>query len=488
MKFDPLWKRVPQGTLNFLLRQRIVRSYLLKKAQDRLYENFVVKNEDDRPPLVQEARCMMLGNLLHTVNAALSDGRISAGVFNAITRNFIGGILLGQEDRSAAFFEKYGLWPPAFLTISPTKRCNLFCTGCYASSSSGSAETLSYDVLNRIVREKKELWGSRFSVISGGEPLLYNDGGKTLFDLLEENNDCYFMMYTNSTLISKSVANRMAALGNLTPAISVEGFEKETDQRRGKGVFKKIMQAMDNLRDAGVPFGVSVTATRHNVETIMSGEFTDFYFRQKGAVYGWIFQYMPIGRSYTVDLMITPEQRLALFKNEQRMIQEFKVFLVDFWNGGPYSLGCISAGRPGGYFYIDWNGNIAPCAFMPYYLANIYDIYKKGQNLNDVLFSDYFSSIRKWQNDYGYAQPAQKVKNFIVPCIIRDHFPAAMGIIKKFNVKPLDENARHALEDPDYHKRMTEYGQTVNEITEPLWIREFMGSGCRHQGKTEAKN
>ncbi|MDA8091316.1 MAG: radical SAM protein [Nitrospiraceae bacterium] len=475
MKFDPLWKRVPQGMLNFLLRQRVIRSALLKKAQDKLYENFVLKNEDDRPPLVQKARCMMLGNLLHTVNAALSDGRISTGVFNAITRNFIGGILLGQEDRSAHFFEKYGVWPPAFLTISPTKRCNLFCTGCYASSSAGSAETLSYDVLNRIIKEKKELWGSRFNVISGGEPLLYNDNGKTIFDLIEENNDCYFMMYTNSTLIDKATARRLAALGNLTPAISVEGFETETDQRRGKGVFKKIMQAMENLREVGVPFGVSVTATRHNADTIMTDEFTDFYFNQKGAVYGWVFQYMPIGRSYTADLMITPEQRLALFKNEQRMIKDFKVFLVDFWNGGPYSLGCISAGRPGGYFYIDWNGNIAPCAFMPYYLSNINDIYKEGRNLNDVLFSDYFSSIRKWQNDYGYGQPAGNVKNFIVPCIIRDHFPAAFDIVKKFDAKPLDQNAQQALEDIEYHKRMTEYGQKVHEITEPLWLEEFMG-------------
>ena len=114
---------------------------------------------------------------------------------------------------------------------------------------------------------------------------------------------------------------------------------------------------------------------------------------------------------------------------------------------------------------------------MPYYLSNVHDLYKNGHTLNDVLFSDYFASIRKWQNDYGYAQPAQKVNNFIVPCIIRDHFPATLDIVTKFGAKPLDENAHQALEDTDYHKRMTEYGQSVKEITEPLWLKEFMGQG-----------
>ncbi|MDA8088478.1 MAG: radical SAM/SPASM domain-containing protein, partial [Nitrospiraceae bacterium] len=457
MKFNLIWKRLSPGVLDFCLRQDVIRRLLLKKAEERLHENFVIKNTGDRPPLIQKARAKMLGNLLHTVNAALSDGRISAGVFGAITRNFIGNILLGEEDRTRHFHEKYGIYPPAFLTISPTRKCNLFCTGCYASSSAGSAETLGYGILDRIIKEKKELWGSHFTVISGGEPLLYRDrdSGKGLFDLLEENSGVYFMMYTNGTLIDKETARRMAELGNITPAISVEGFEKETDGRRGKGVFGRIMRAMDNLKEAGVPFGVSVTATRFNVDAIMSAGFSDLYFGRKGAVYGWIFHYMPIGRSYTLDLMITPEQRLALFKNEQRMIHESNLFLVDFWNGGPYSLGCISAGRPGGYFYIDWNGNVAPCAFFPYYLSNIHDLYRAGKTLNDVLFSDYFKSIRKWQNDYGYAQPAEKVQNFIVPCIIRDHFDKALGVIRQFGAKPLDTNAEQALGDADYHKGMS---------------------------------
>ncbi len=474
MEFNQLWKKLPPDVLNFFLRKEHVRKLLLKKGEKKLYEDFVKQNPENRPPRVQEGRYLMLKNLLHTVNRAISDGRISSAVSRAIISNFIGKILLGEEDRTGHFHKQFGLYPPAFLTISPTKKCNLFCKGCYASSSAGNAEKLDYEIFNKILDEKKRLWGSHFTVISGGEPLLYKDGKKTLLNILEDNRDQYFMMYTNGTLISKDMARRMANLGNITPAISVEGFERETDERRGKGVFQTILRSMDNLRKAGVPFGISATATRKNVGSIMNDKFVDFYFRQMGAIYGWIFQYMPIGRSYTIDMMITPEQRLSLFQKEQKMIKQSNLFLVDFWNGGPYAVGCISAGRPGGYFYIDWNGNIAPCAFYPYYLENVHELYQQNKTLNDVLFSPFFSSIRKWQNDYGYTQPPDKVKNYIVPCIFRDHFEEAYSRINDFHAKPLDENAAAALQDAGYRKRMTEYGKKTGMLTQKYWETEFM--------------
>jgi MoaA/NifB/PqqE/SkfB family radical SAM enzyme len=394
--------------------------------------------------------------------------------------------VMGEKDRTAAFQDAYHFCPPSFLVIAPTKRCNLLCTGCYAASSAKDAETLSFDVFDRIIREKRELWGSFFTVITGGEPLLYRDGDKTLFDILENNADTYFMMYTNGVLITKDVAKRMANCGNLTPSVSVEGFEKETDTRRGKGTYRKIMTAMENLRDAGVPFGVSITATRNNVDIVMSDEFVDHYINGQGAAYAWVFQYMPIGRRITTDLMITPEQRLALFKREQKLIEETEVFLVDFWNGGPYAVGCFSAGRAGGYFYIDWNGNIAPCAFMPYYVANINELYRENKTLNDVLFSPYFTAIRNWQNEYAYRQPADKLNNLITPCFMRDHFDTAYQTIRDFQAKGLDENASEAINDSEYRRTMSDYGRNVRATTQGAW-EEFIGRpGAGNMGRPSA--
>jgi len=114
--------------------------------------------------------------------------------------------------------------------------------------------------------------------------LMYRSERKDLFDILRENQDQYFMMYTNGTLIDREAARRLAELGNLTPVISVEGWERETDARRGQGVFTRILQAMENLRACGVSFGISMTATRENAEIILSDGLIDYYFKEQGAI------------------------------------------------------------------------------------------------------------------------------------------------------------------------------------------------------------
>ena len=103
---------------------------------------------------------------------------------------------------------------------------------------------------------------------------------------------------------------------------------------------------------------------------------------KQGALYGFIFQYMPIGRSFTLDLMPTPQQRLWMWRRSWEIIRERQIFLADFWNHGTLSQGCISAGRDngGGYLYVDWNGAVSPCVFMPYSPVNINDVLRRGQD------------------------------------------------------------------------------------------------------------
>ena len=48
-------------------------------------------------------------------------------------------------------------------------------------------------------------------------------------------------------------------VGNFTFMISVEGTPEETDARRGEGTYDKVMKAMKLLKDAGIPFGYSLS-------------------------------------------------------------------------------------------------------------------------------------------------------------------------------------------------------------------------------------
>ncbi|MDZ7836559.1 MAG: radical SAM protein [Actinomycetota bacterium] len=59
--------------------------------------------------------------------------------------------------------------------------------------------------------------------------------GPLMMTFWKRIHDSFFQIYTNGQLIDKKVAAKLAELGNALPCISVEGFEKETDERRGKG-------------------------------------------------------------------------------------------------------------------------------------------------------------------------------------------------------------------------------------------------------------
>ena len=52
--------------------------------------------------------------------------------------------------------EKYGFLPPPAILISPTRRCNLRCYGCYAREYS-KKDDLPFDIFNRVVEEARDL-------------------------------------------------------------------------------------------------------------------------------------------------------------------------------------------------------------------------------------------------------------------------------------------------------------------------------------------
>lgn len=376
-----------------------------------------------------------------------------------------------REKVIEAFASRYGFHPPAFLTLSPTQKCNLNCVGCYAASHAATAASLPYAIARRIVREMHDLMGARFIVISGGEPLLWRDGGKGILDLAEEFPDTLFLMYTNGLLIDEKVAERMVKLGNLTPAISVEGFKEHTDARRGEGIFGRILERMSVLRSWGVPFGVSVTATRENIDLLLDEGFYEFWFEEQGATYMWMFHLMPIGRAKdTMDLVLTPEQRRDLLLVVERMLLEKSYFVGDFWNAGAASGGCIAYGRGGGYFYIDWHGNIMPCVFIPYYVHNVYDLYREGKTLVDALMSGFFEAGRTWQEEYKLQDG-----NFFMPCSIRDHHPTFRSRILPEEAKPEDRHAAEALADPEYYETLCAFRARLKELVDPLWKERVEG-------------
>lgn len=388
-------------------------------------------------------------------------------MINLFLREFLG--LGGAKEARRKFRDEYGIEPPGFLTLSPEGRCNLQCKDCYAASLPKGLPHLSAATVEQILQEKYEKWGSFFTVLSGGEPFMWQDDGLDIIEIAKRHPEQYFLVYTNGTFINEKTAERLAEVGNMTPAISVEGFEKETDERRGKGTFRRILAAFENLRNAGVPFGISVTATVANAELLVSQEMARYYFDEQGALYQWIFQYMPIGRGVDVSRQVPPATRRQMWVREQELVRKERRVVADFWNGGTFSSGCISAGRSGGYLYIDWNGNIYPCVFVPYWKNNVNELYAQGKTLTDALFSDLFKGIRDWQLSYNYMREPHCRGNEIRPCFIRDHHKKAHELFLKTGAKPGYPSAEEALRDPEYYNAMIQYDKKVAELLDPIW-------------------
>jgi MoaA/NifB/PqqE/SkfB family radical SAM enzyme len=353
---------------------------------------------------------------------------------------------LGELERRA-FAAEHGVMPPYLIVISPTMRCNLKCLGCYAGEYPRTSDPLSFETLDRIVTEGKEM-GVYFYTISGGEPFLRPD----LLDLYEKHRDCVFQIYTNGMCIDDNTVERIQAAGNVAPAISLEGWETQTDFRRGTGVYRRIMATMDALKQAGVLFGFSATATRLNAEVYYDEEFYDFM-AEKGCIFGWFFIFVPVGQDSSADLMVTPQQRDRLRETVYRMRATKPIFVADFWNDGCLTGGCMSGGSL--YMHVNYRGDLEPCVFMHFAEENIHDIYARGGHLWEVLKSPLFVKLREIN---------RKDENLLRPCPIIDHNEWLAEALAATNAHPTHTGAEDVVTRlaPEIRQWSAEYAKLAD--------------------------
>ncbi|MFA6919201.1 MAG: radical SAM protein [Patescibacteria group bacterium] len=359
------------------------------------------------------------------------------------------GLLMRDEKRKK--IEAEGGTVPFTVLISPTMRCNLKCTGCYAYNYS-KEDDLSYEVLDRVVTEAEEM-GVAFITMLGGEPLMLED----LFKLFETHQDMYFQFYSNGTLMTEEVAKKLAKLGNVAVMLSIEGFKKETDARRGEGIYERVLKAMDILKAEGVPFGFSTAITSLNESVIASDEFIDMMI-EKGALIGWFFLYMPVGKDPDLSLMPTPEQRINLLEFDKHIRATKQLFIVDFWNDAPFVGGCIAAKF---YIHITSNGDVEPCIFTHLAQDNI-----KDKSLREVMESEYFKKLRSMQ-PYD--------ENLYLPCQWIDHPEVSRKLSQELNLKVTHPGADDILVREDLKEGIDKYSARVHELYAQKWQDDFHG-------------
>jgi MoaA/NifB/PqqE/SkfB family radical SAM enzyme len=370
--------------------------------------------------------------------------------------------LLNGTNKRKEWADANGFYPPSTVVISPTMKCDLNCYGCYAGDYGKSLE-LSLDELDSVLLQMKEM-GIYFAVISGGEPF-YMQG---IFEIFKKHDDMAFLVFTHGGLIDEQMVERLTEVGNVMPAFSLEGYEQETDERRGSGHFNKVMRAMDLLKAGGLSFCGSFTHSSKNSAIITSPEYIDMLL-SKGVFALWLFSYVPVGRNPDVALMPSPEQRNHL----RRSVADFRaskpMLFIDFWNDGPMVSGCLAGGRK--YFHINANGDIEPCVFCHYAVDNI-----RRSSLREALASPLFRKIRQKQGEHD---------NLLRPCMLIDHPEIGRELFASEGAYPTHDGAEEIF--TGLADSMDTYARKYGEIADAAWEAEFGDHPVRQRqvrGKT----
>ena len=379
--------------------------------------------------------------------------RILADVSKNCQEKFLENFILAELLENPKERDKLvvqGSAPLFNLLISPSMRCTLRCKGCYAENYK-KEDDLPFDLLDRVIGEAKEM-GVTFFTILGGEPFMRED----LFDIYKKHSDAYFQVFSNGTLINEEIAKKLIEVGNVMVQFSIEGFEKDTDFRRGQGTYQKVLRAMDILKRNKVPFGYSACVTRKNAEVVVSDEFVDLMI-EKGALVGWYFLYMPVCGDKNTDLMPTPEQR-----NNQRLRRDYirknkPLFIVDFWNDAPFVGGCIAAKY---YSHINNFGDVEPCIFTHFAQANI-----KNVSLREAMDCPFFKEIRK-------RQPYSP--NLLTPCMLIDNPKVSRELYQTCKIYPTHPGAPTLVNE--LKDDLDKYSSEVHRIFDKVWEEEYKKS------------
>ena len=347
--------------------------------------------------------------------------------------------------------EKYHCNIPWLILFDPTMACNMHCIGCW-SGTYGHKAYLTNEEMDRIVTQGKEI-GVYLYMLTGGEPTVRM---KDIMDLAEKHSDCFFGLYTNSTLLTDEICERVQKLGNITFILSIEGTPETNDGRRGEGHYDAVMRGMDLLQKYGIIFGTSICYTRDNTEAVTSDEFFRLL-ESKGARFGFYFHFMPVGNNAAPELMPTVEQRKYIIKRIREVRgkdSDMCFFPMDFQNDGEFVGGCIAGGR--NYFHINSNGDAEPCVFIHFSDSNI-----KEKSVIECLQSPLFKM-------YHEGQPFNR--NHLRPCPMLENPQLLRSIIKTTGAH---QTNLESPEDVDHLcAKCDAYAQQWAPAAEEIWASQ----------------
>ncbi|MEW6162277.1 MAG: radical SAM protein [Nitrospirota bacterium] len=308
---------------------------------------------------------------------------------------------------------------PKWIAWEITRRCNLKCIHCRSSSEIEVKDHPDFSTKEafRIIEDIIG-YARPVVVLSGGEPLLRED----VFDIAKYGTDKGLRMClaTNGTLVRDDVCNKMKTSGIKIVSLSIDGStEKAHDNfRNQKGAFDGSIRAASLFKKHGIEFIINSSITKRNQEEIPR---VYKLAKEIGATAWYMFMIVPTGRGEEImneliskedyekilewhyqmekdekDILVRPTcaphyYRIVFQRSRQEGVK-FERRTLKFSTGG--AKGCI-AGQV--ICFIDVDGNVLPCSYLPKPAGNI-----KEQSFKDIWEnSELFKELRDFKTYKG---------------------------------------------------------------------------------------
>jgi mycofactocin radical SAM maturase len=158
-------------------------------------------------------------------------------------------------------YVEMGLSAPVNVTWEVTYACNLSCIHCLSDSGRKRDGELTTEQALRVIDQLAAEKVFQFN-IGGGEPFMRPD----FLDLMDHAHDKGMVtcISTNGTLIDEPIARRLDH-----PLVYIQvsldgGSEASNDAVRGRGSYRKVMNALEHLRKRDIEDSVNCVLTRHS--------------------------------------------------------------------------------------------------------------------------------------------------------------------------------------------------------------------------------
>ena len=297
--------------------------------------------------------------------------------------------------------------------IHITKLCNLNCKYCYFNAGKAMKKELHFNELLSLFKEIILIRPKKV-IFTGGEPLLRKD----IFNLINNfrkmpyGKKINLCLMSNGLLIDNKIALRIVELFDEV-RISIDGPLEVNDILRGNGSFKSAVNAIKNLKNAGISPAVSITMTSLNLPVLK--DFLSFLLDELFITSFHLSILKPSGRNLN-----HPELKCSWEKTEQ--------IIADFWQNrfiksgltenrrGSTLIDCGNCGV-GSHINILPDGTVYPCHVLSvpkFCLGNI-----RKTDLSKIIFE---SDILRFLRSINFTELAKsnnylnnELKNNICP-------------------------------------------------------------------------